>query len=271
MAKKRAGFFIDDKTDNDQLFSEHYGRGHDPEQAKANSGMFEAPPASFTLIPRSEWDARYDEQQARKTGLRHIRATMNKGKPHKSLDQNGQGYCWAYSVGAMIMYRRGADNQPYARLSPHAVAWKIKGGRDEGGWCGLSMKYAIETGYPTEKTWPQKSMNRANDTAATWAEAEKYRVTESCFDIGKAVWDQTMLVDLVATMLLLNIPCALDFNWWGHSVCGIEWTRYEPGAWGPTIDNSWTPAWGDDGLATLKGSRAVPDGGVACLVASAAA
>ncbi len=284
---------IDHKTSNDVLFPKKFGRGHDPAQATQNRGYLPeitldqngetertvtiippkamgAAPSTFKLIPRSEWDARYDEQQARKNGLRHLKQTMNKGKPHLSFDQNGQGYCWSYSVGGTIMYARGRDNQPYRRISPHAVACKIKNFQDQGGWCGLGMKWAIENGYPEESFWPQKSMARANDKTATWENAKKYRITESCFDASRQVWDQEMFIDLVATFLFLNVPLALDFNWWGHSVCGIEWTRIERGSWGPTIDNSWTPSWGDDGLATLQGNRATPDGAVGSLVATAA-
>lgn len=262
-------YIVHDATSNAITFPTNFGRGHDPGLATKNHGIFGAPPATFKIIPRSEWKARADEKKERKQGLRYLRTTMNKGKPHLSFDQNGQGYCWAYSIGGTIVYNRGRSNQPYVRVSPHAVACKIKGFRDEGGWCGLSMQWAIEKGYPSERHWPQKSMARANDVAAVWANAKRQRVTESCFDAARAVYDQDMFIDLVATFLLLDIPLALDFNWWGHSVCGIEWTEIESNSWGPTIDNSWTPSWGEEGLATLQGSRAIPDNAVGTLVTTA--
>lgn len=262
-------FLIDDTTAADALFPATHARGYEP--GAYTPGLFASAPAELTLIPRSEWDARIQEQEERKSSLWHIRQAMNQGKPHVSLDQNGQGFCWAYSTGHSIMYARGRDNQPYHRLSPHAVACKIKGFRDEGGWCGLSMKFAAENGYPTVGEWPEKSMSRQYDTAATWEAAKRQRVTENVFDLSRAVYDQEMSFDAVATCLLLNIPCPVDFNWWSHSVCAIQLVRVEAGSYGLRIQNSWTDGWGEQGCAVLRGQRAVPDNAVATLVATAAA
>src|SRR5687768_13016480 len=42
------------------------------------------------IVPRSEWDARWEEKQAKKATLRHMAEAA--GLPHK--DQNGTNYCW---------------------------------------------------------------------------------------------------------------------------------------------------------------------------------
>jgi hypothetical protein len=63
--------------------------------------------------------------------------------------------------------------------------------------------------------------------------------------------------------LLLNIPCAVDFNWWGHSVCAIRLVRVEAGSYGLGIDNSWTDSWETKGYGILRGQKAVPDGAIA--------
>jgi len=221
-----------------------------------------APPTEIPLIPRSEWQGIIQERKERGMGLRAIwerRYGSNVGSAH--LDQNGQGYCWSYSVAHTVMFARVRDNQEPKRLSAHAVACKIKNFKDEGGWCGLSAQFYRENGCPTVDTWKEKSMSKQNDNPATWEEASQYRITEDYVDLTRPVWGQNLTFDQVITCLLMNIPCALDFNWWGHSVCGcdVDWVDGEAT---PEILNSWRD-WGDNGFAKLQGSRAKPNGAVA--------
>lgn len=252
---------IDDDTNADVLFPAGFGRGHDPDQVVKE--MF-APPTDIKLVPRSEWSARCRERAEQRTGLRFLRGIGDGGRRIPSLDQNGQGYCWAYSTGMAIMMARLGAGQPYVRLSPHAVACKIKGFRDQGGWCGLSAQFARETGFPDESVWPQKSMSRTHDTAATWANAAKHRITLDYADLTRSVWEQNLTLDQLASVLLTNQgACMVDFNWWGHSVCAIDFIEVEPGSFGLVILNSWTDQWGDAGIGVLRGSRMVPDGAIA--------
>lgn len=270
MASKKntpAPFVIDDESfPVDMLFDpkvggERKGRGYDPAMVPAVP-MF-APPAEMRLIPRSEWSERIRDQEKYGTSLEHVRATMNNGKPHASLDQNGQGYCWAYSVTQTVMYARGRDQQPYVRLSAHSVACVIKSFRDQGGWCGLSAEFVRDRGVAPVSHWPEKSMSRANDNPQTWAEAGKYTIGEDWVEMRAAVYDRNLTFDQVATCLLLNTPVAVDFNWWAHSVCAIRLVEVEPGSFGLLIQNSWTDAWGTKGLGVLRGNKAIPDGAVA--------
>jgi hypothetical protein len=80
---------------------------------------------------------------------------------------------FAYATGDAMMFDRMkqnliADGAPPVIINPHATAAIIKRGRDEGGWCGLSMKWARENGYalvgngPGE--WPLHSLNLKYDT-----------------------------------------------------------------------------------------------------------
>ena len=273
-------FVIDHATDTDLLFDpvvggERKGRGYDPSfiDQKLKREM-KALPSEIKPIPRSEWDARFEEQEARKSSLEHLKQTMNDGKPHLSLDQNGQGYCWAYSQVAGIMYARAGANLPYVRLSPHSVACVIKNFRDEGGWCGLSARFCRgedpnhpgKSGCVPESLWPQKSMSRGNNTEVAWKEAAKFRITEDYVDVTKNVYDQNMLDEQIATCLFNNIPVILDYDEWGHSIIGIRWVRLESGVFAPLIDNSWTPGWGNNGLGVIN-KRWTVDGATAIRVA----
>lgn len=251
--------FIINDTTKDHIHSPRpYGKGYvERDYDEYPADMF-APPSDIPEIPQSDWDAIIDEQEAEESSLEHI--WHRKGYQH--LDQNGQGYCWAYSGATAIMAARARDNQPYERLSAHAVACKIMDFKDKGAWCGLSAKFFEEHGCPTVKTWPEKSMSRSHDTAATWEEAKRFKVTENYVDLTVSVWDRNLTFKQVASCLLQNIPVQVDFNWWAHSVCAVRLMRIERGSYGFRIINSW-PRWGDKGFATLQGNRTIPDGAVA--------
>lgn len=177
--------------------------------------------------------------------------------------------CWAYSTGHALMFTRFVQNEPVIRLNPHATACIIKGGRDEGGWCGLSAKWAEENGYAVEGTgtgqWPLQSMNlRKYDTPELRAEMAKHRTGESYVDLTRQVYTRSLTKKQFATCLMSGIPCPSDWNPWSHSVCSIRWVRVERGRYLPLIINSWK-GWGRHGLAVIQYNSGVPDGAVALI------
>lgn len=265
---------LDDSTDPDVFFKpvvdgEPKGRGHDPDQVVRE--MFAAP-SQMTLIPRSEWSARIKEMEETKSRLSDIRLTALGGEKIPSQDQNGQGYCWAYSVTATVMIQRAVANLPHVYLSAHAVACKVKNFRDQGGWCGLSAQYIREHGVPSKEFWPLRSMSRSHDTPATWENAAKHKITEDWVDLSRPVYGQNLTFDQLATCLLNRVPCAVDYSWWAHSVCALDLVEVEPGSFGVRIWNSWSENWSDRGMGVLRGRKAIPDGALATrtTVASAA-
>ena len=261
----------DDNINKGHLPPQGGGFGYVPRDYAADPPqMFSALPSNIKIIPPSEYDARYEEQEEQKSSLEHLYLRGGPtGEPaFTNLDQNGDGYCWAYSTGHAIMFDRLKANQPIIRLSPHGPAAIIKGGRDEGGWCGLSAKFAREVGYPSEATWPAQSRSLRNDTPAMRADCALHQVTNEFVDLTRDVYDQNLTIAQFATCLFNNNPSPSDFNWWGHSVCSIRWVRIEAGSWGPLIINSWL-GWGRHGLAVLQGSKAKPDGALSILVSSA--
>jgi hypothetical protein len=252
-------------VDRDVLNPDTGFKGLVPRDYNLYPQEFMGSPDEMDVIPESEWDARFDEQEATESSLEHI--YLRGGQPaFTNLDQNGDGYCWAYSTGHALMLTRLRDNLPLVRLNPHATAAIIKGGRDEGGWCGLSGKWAAQNGYAEEGTgpgqWPLQSRDLRYDTPALRQEMAKHKTTEEWRDLTKQDWNQTMKAKQLATCGFLNIPAPSDFNWWGHSVCQVRWVRIERGSWGPLILNSWKN-WGRYGLAVLRGSQATANNAIA--------
>lgn len=272
MAAKKTtlGFSKDDLVIGDDagtpdalVFPLDFARGGVPRDFAVDPVDMFAGPETMKVIARSEWDDRIAAQEKEESSLEHVRLRGNGGNPIPSLDQNGKGYCWAHSVTNTLILQRAAANAPYVPLSAYAVACIIKGYRDEGGWCGLSAKFARERGVPSEEFWPARSMSRANDRPETWENAALHKITEDWVDLAKPVYDNRLTFDQVATCLLLNVPVALDFNWWSHSVCGVRLVRVSAGNYGVKIWNSWADTWGDRGMGVLTGSKCLPDGAVA--------
>lgn len=261
---------IHDTTNNDILNPQGLGKGYDPSQVPSSTlsmqHLFGDAPGQLKIIPQSEWPARCKEQADLQSSVEHIRMRGNYGKIIPALDQNGQGYCWAYSTTGAVMMLRALGNLPYVRLSGHAIGCQIKNYRDEGGWGALSADWVMKNGVPSVDFWKEKSMSRSNDTAEMRANALSHLVTEDWSDQSVSPYDRNLTTEQYATLLLNNIPVISDFNWWSHSVLAIRWCQIENGSFGPKILNSWTDSWEDNGMSILQGSRGRPDGAVALRV-----
>src|SRR5262245_58091534 len=177
--------------------------------------------------------------------------------------------CWAYSTTGAVMLLRTVMNVPYVRLSGHAIGCTVMNYQNQGGWCGLSAKFHREKGCPSVEYWPEQSMSRDNSKPATWDNAALHKVTEDWVDLTRPVQLQNLTFDQVATCLLSGVPCATDFNWWGHSVCSMDLVEVEAGSFGLLILNSWSDSWGSRGTGILRGNKAIPDGAVALRVTGA--
>lgn len=224
--------------------------------------MFE-PASEAELIPQSDWDPRYDEQEKTESSLEHM--YLRGGKPAwVNLDQNGDGDCWAYSTGQAKMFASLKSGSRVPRLNPHFIATYAK--TFNGGWCGLSAKVAADVGCAEEGTgpgqWKLHSHRTGDLTQEVLDAAAKHKTVEEYRDLTRQAYDQRMTSLQIATCSFMNIAVPSDFNWWGHSVCCLRWVRIAPGDWGALILNSWK-GWGRFGLAVLRGSKAIADGAVA--------
>ncbi len=172
------------------------------------------------------------------------------------------------------MLDRLKRNLPLIRLNPHSVGAIIKGGRNEGGWCGLSAKFVRENGIAEEGTgpgqWPLQSRNLKYDTPECRAAMAKRKIEEDWCDLTRQVYDQNLTKAQCATEGFNNNPGPRDYNWQSHSVCGVRWVRIERGSWGQLILNSWK-GWGRYGLGVYRGSQAICNGGLGVRLTSSSA
>lgn len=209
-------------------------------------------PAGLKILTESELKEAFDEQENAQSSLEHM--YMRMGIPaFDLLDQNGHGYCWAYSTGHCIMLDRLKQNLPLVRINPHATAAIIKKGRDEGGWSGLSMKFGREHGYAVEGNgpgqWPLHSRNLKYDTPELRASMALHKAEEDWYDLGQREYDQELSRSQLLTLGVQNVPCGVDYNRFGHAMCQIRAVLIN-GTWSPMVLNSWK-SWGYYGLGIL--------------------
>jgi hypothetical protein len=253
------------------------------------------------LIPQSEWSQRLKDLTAAGARLSDIRRRGWNGKPIPSRDQNGRGYCWAHSGVSAHLVVRARDGQPYVDLSAYAIACQIKSFADEGGWGAQGVDWQIANGVPTSKTWPQQSTNRDNVNDAMKAESALHKIDEGWIDLASQQWDRNLAWNQFGSCSLSGDPDIRDYNWWSHSVCGLDlvegtsiyptcrneytgklvtlqefevvWDMQDPvtAGFGCRILNSWGDSWSDLGEGILPPQKAVPDGGVALRTVTASA
>ncbi len=228
-------------------------------------GCYTAAPAwdvvSMPLVPWDEIPDRIAHMTETKTRLMDLIVNMD------PLDQNGQGYCWAYSGTGALMALRVRNNQADVRLSGHSVGCKVKNFRDQGGWGAQGLDFQRENGIMPVSLWAEKSMSRQYDTADNWKAALEFRPTEGFVDLAVPQYDRQLTVQQYLTCFLNRIPGIFDYNWWGHSVCGLWAYDYKPSL--PKSDpnryaateilNSWAKTWGQNGRGVLKDSKAFPN------------
>jgi hypothetical protein len=255
---------IDDNSPSDTTHGHGFGKGYEPRDFKKDPlEMFAELSTNFKLIPKSEYSARCEEQKREQSSLVHIRNRADDGKPIPSLNQGAFPFCWSHSSTSAFMIARAVANLSYVPLSAFSVACPVKNYRNEGGWCGQSFKYMTDVGVASQKFWPQGMNNRSYHTQEMLGNAALHKITEGVYDVARQVWDQELTQDQIDTLLLSNVPMALDFNWWSHSVCGLAVVEVEPGDFGRVIWNSWGDSWSENGLAVLRGKKKLADGAVA--------
>jgi hypothetical protein len=213
-------------------------------------------PGSIQVIPQSDWDAAFDAGERNQDSLEHL--YLRDDKPaFEFLDQGRFPDCWCHSTAHAIMFDMLKQNVPVVRLNAVTAATMMS--RTDGGWAGLSMKFAREKGFPPICADAPYQSRSYNNTAALQSSMKQHRNLEDWYDLALAVYDQKLLDSQLATCLFNNLPCPSDYNRYGHSMLSIRQVRTDYG-WGKLTLNSWK-GWGYYGLGVLLNH--VPDGSCA--------
>lgn len=215
-------------------------------------GCMAAAPAmpNDLLIPREEWRERLADQQATKSDLLTLRGESWIGGRLDSLDQDGYGYCWFFSITKACMYALARAGTP-AVLSGWGAAF-VKGFRNEGGMNLDAVKYITEEGIPLLSEMP--GPKRIYDTPALHEKMRKRKLVE--FWEGGGM-DKEQNLKVMVTGFLLGYPLALDYLDIGHSMCGVKLVSLDPLT--VDCDNSWTNSAGNNGIYRRTGQSAIPD------------
>lgn len=248
---------IDDATPLDAVAGPGaLGRGLELPLGASYEGAADPFPPEL-LVPRSEWQARIQEAEARGTNLS---AVMRRAK----LPAKNQGrlpYCWIFGPTQAVEVKRLLSGLAYVSLSPASAGAQIKNFRAVGGWGREGLEFVSEYGLVPSANWPDTSLDRAHLTEENRRLALDYRVTEwtAC---------RPRDVDQLFSMLFHMNPTAVGYNWWAHEVLAVEpvWLDGEAAL---RFRNQWA-GYGDDNYSVLRGSRMVPDDAVAPRVVVAA-
>ncbi len=215
-------------------------------------------PDQMPLVKESEWDALYDKGEEAEDSLEHIVIRASLAGQFEFLDQGSFPDCWAHSTGNALAVDRLKQNLPFVKFNAVAVATMMN--RTNGGWCGASMKFAREKGYPLVGPLAPFQSRRVQNTAELQAQMQQHRSLEDWYDMARQEWDQDLTKQQIATCLFNNLPTPSDYNRFGHSMLSLRLVRIEAGHWGLLTLNSWKQ-FGYHGLCVL--ANMWPDGSCA--------
>lgn len=207
-----------------------------------------AKPFDLPLIPRSEWDARIEEQEATKSSLHHLCKALK--IPVKNQQQTN--YCWINAPVFCVEVQRAFQGNSYVELSPASCGAIIKNYSNVGGWGTEGIEFIVQNGIAPASLWPCNAISRRYNTAEVQNERQKYRITE-WFELQPNSFDE------LVSALLRNIPIAIGLSWWGHEVTALRAIKTGSRSYGIIIANSWGQDWEDDGFGVLSENKGTPD------------
>lgn len=222
------------------------GRGRIGTSGYAAAGVASSFPPEL-LIPRSEWQARIQEMEERKTRLSDI--IDRAGLPVKN--QASTNYCWINAPVHCMEINRVQQNQEMVIFSPASCGGPIKNFRNDGGWGLEGLQYIVKNGVVPVDKWPANAIDRKYWTPENKTLALKYRVLEW-------VECKPRNIDEHISLLLRRVAVAVGLNYWGHEVSDIV-PLWLDGAIAVMFNNSWGPGWGANGRGVRQGSKMPAD------------
>lgn len=252
---------IDDSTPIEHQAINGIGHGMIPRNLDVQP-PYGASPTEIVTYPRVEWPERIKDKIASGSRNSDIR---NRGGPDGGpipyLNQSSFPYCWRHSAVHSVMLARAKMGLPYVALSAFSVCPTVH----SGGWAALAYDYIMKFGASPQSLWPQGKEQMSLWTPECQTEAAKNKIAEGWWDAGIYPGLRKLTFDQVVTQLLDGTPTPVEFNWWGHSVLGLDIVEVDPSKdlqdpnrWAIDILNSWIN-YGVNGVGRIVGKKAIPD------------
>jgi hypothetical protein len=139
-------------------------------------------------------------------------------------------------------------------LNPFPVAYRIKGGRNQGGWAEQAYKGVADFGVPTHDVWAGNKEGMSQwQSPEVIASANRHKVTASL------ELPQNNFAALVTSLTHPKYarPVTMGLNWWGPLGCAVRAVALPGGGFGVLIVNSWGDDWGQAGCGVLVESKSI--------------
>jgi hypothetical protein len=243
---------INDETPDRLLYPTNRGRGLDlsarPE-GFAYGGTADPFPDSW-LIPKSEWQARIQEMEERKSRL----SDLCRDAGLKCKDQAQTNFCWVNAPTYCVEVIRTLENERPVVLSPASVGAQITGYWNVGGWGKSALEWITAHGIVPADKWPPNAISRQYATDDNIKVAMDYCVDE-WFELEPGNLNQ------LVSALLRRLPVAVGLAWWSHEVSYID-PCWVDGDIAIRFRNSWGMGYGTEGYGILQGRKILPDDAV---------
>jgi hypothetical protein len=162
-------------------------------------------------IPIEEWPDRIaDMDRNRSWALDHW-----EGLGIDPLDQDGVGYCHAFSLASAAMIARGMQGLPYEELSASSIGGPVTGWKNAGAYILDDLEQGMRAGLCSTKFGPMLTTRRA-DFKPGWEEDARNHKIEEAWEGDPNDW-----VSFVSC-LLTGFVVPGGWNWWGHAVTAVR-------------------------------------------------
>lgn len=246
--------FDDDSDEADGLVPEGHERGYMPELRGPEGYAGSASPfPDELLIPESEWQARIQEMEERKT--RNSDLIIQSGLPCKN--QQRTNYCWINAPTHAVECLRVLQGESPVILSPASVGAVLKNYKNVGGWGGDALQGLINLGLVPVEFWPANAIDKQYDTPETRKMRENFKVIE-WYELKPRNFKQQV------SALLRRMLVPVGLNYWGHEVLDVD-AAWLDGEAVIRFRNSYGMDWpnqGAGGWSIRRGSKKFADDAV---------
>lgn len=165
-------------------------------------------------------------------------------------NQDGLGYCWAWSGTGCLMDTRATERKETVLLAPVSMGWLVNW-QDRGNYLEDFIRGAREKGIAPGSCVPDSAWHTPDPNAfdPCWeTERANYRLGQ--------VWDcdPRRMMQHCLSILTYSRPLYIAYNWWGHALEMVG-MRYDGDTLVKIIRNSHN----EDDFIELEGQRSVPD------------